>query len=92
MASTRIPPDSEELEFIENTRTGTVHILPWDDTPPEKIPEGRLADFAVALLTGPAPSWTSSTRTAKSLLPTTSRIPARSGSSTASCTCASPSP
>jgi hypothetical protein len=43
------------LEFIENTGTGTVHILPWDDTPPEKISEGKLAESLVALLTGPAP-------------------------------------
>ena len=51
----RIPPAGEDLEFIENTGTGTVHILPWDDTPPEKISEGKLAESLVAVLTGPAP-------------------------------------
>lgn len=61
-ASTRIPPESEELEFIENTRTGTVHILPWDDRPPEKIPEGTLGDVAFVLLTGPAPLMLCGTR------------------------------
>ena len=53
MTSTRIPPGSEELEFVENTRTGTVHVLPWDDSPPEEIPAGRWGDSVVALLTGP---------------------------------------
>jgi hypothetical protein len=40
--SPRVPPDGEDLGFIENARTGTVHILPWDDTPAEKI-EGGIA-------------------------------------------------
>jgi hypothetical protein len=60
--SPRVPPEGEDLEFIENIRTGTVHILPWDDTPPEKIPECNLADFVVALLTGSAPQMLCGTR------------------------------
>jgi hypothetical protein len=52
-ASPRVPPAGEDREFIENTGTGTVHVLPWDDRPPEKIPEGKLGEALVALLTDP---------------------------------------
>lgn len=59
--ASRIPPESEDLEFIRNTRTGTVHILPWDDSP-EEIPAGDWGDAVAARLASPPPGMLCGTR------------------------------
>jgi hypothetical protein len=36
--------------------TGTVHILPWDDTPSEEVPAGKWGGSVVALVMGEEPT------------------------------------
>ncbi|MGH3193352.1 MAG: hypothetical protein ACRDPY_22165 [Streptosporangiaceae bacterium] len=62
MSTARIPPEGEDLEFIENTRTGTVHILPYDGSEPQEIPAGQWAKAIATLLTSPPPPMLCGTR------------------------------
>jgi hypothetical protein len=52
--SPRVPPEGQALDFIENTGTGSVHILPWNDSEPTPVPPGGWGDAIAALLTAPA--------------------------------------
>jgi hypothetical protein len=55
MGAVRIPPAGDDLEFVENTRTGTVHILPWDDGTSAEVPADAWGEAIAAWLTGPRP-------------------------------------
>lgn len=52
----RIPPESEELKFVRNTKTGTVHVQPRDGSDPVDVPAGTGWGEAVAAwLAAPPP-------------------------------------
>jgi hypothetical protein len=77
--SLRVPPEGQAMEFIENTGTGTVHILPWNDSGPTPVPPGGWGDAIAVLLTAPPPqmlcgfrlrhTWPGGTRPASFLVP-----------------------
>jgi hypothetical protein len=57
-----VPLPGEPLDFVLNTRTGCVHVVPRDAGAPADVPPGEWGQAVAATLAGPPPQMMCGTR------------------------------